>query len=56
MKISQVIKYFEEYQKKNGDVDLITIYDDGRCSETWPYEPSIKYTTHWNKTKGHFVS
>lgn len=56
MRVSQVIQYFEDFKKKHGDVELVCIDDDGRSSSTVPYEPSIRYTTHWNKTKGYFVN
>jgi hypothetical protein len=47
MTASEAIKYFEGVLKTHGDVELLSVEDDGRSSWVIPYSPCDKYTKQW---------
>lgn len=56
MKVSEVIKKLEKYKTVHGDVELLTIEDDGRSSWVVGYYPQIQYTKVWPmKREGHLI-
>ena len=50
MRISELIKYLQEQQKRFGDIPLVSEKDDGRSSWVSPTTLQIKYKQNW-KTK-----
>ena len=58
MKISELIKQLEEYQKKNGDVILYSEKDDGRSSWVSLIKPKLEFCATYPdlKVMKHFIS
>lgn len=50
MKISEIIKSFENLQKIYGNIDCVTEAGDGRSTWAEPPRPRVSYTEIW---KGH---